>query len=246
MGALWWMLCWRFHVVVFFNRDSAIHEPRIPSTAPFLNFPHFLKTPLLGEATTTTQTRTINGLVDCQHFRKDRSDWNPSNHFESMSDRNLYSVESKKYRKTLISVLKRFVGSTADTAADWFFVYSIYEIEDNDEEEGDIERFRLPLYAFAVLGLFTFLLSCYIGVMRILQRGESTLVKKRRWLERFETVCEDLPQFVLTSMIAAEQGRLTGFAVFNLTTSALNFFFGILDIIEDRLIVEPGDEFPYL
>ena len=150
-------------------------------------------------------------------------------------------LESKKYRKTIISVSKRIIAATSDTAADWFFAFSVY-----DDEDDNIDKYRVPLYAFAIFSAVTYIFGLYIGLMRLCQRSDMVIVKRRRWMERVELFFEDIPQFVLTSLIAAERGKLTGFSVFNLATSALNFLFGLLDILEDVLLLENGEDFPYL
>jgi hypothetical protein len=46
-----------------------------------------------------------------------------------------------------------------------------------------------------------------------------------------EIILEDIPQFILTSLIINEKGLLTPAAAFNITTSAFNFVFNIFDMI---------------
>jgi len=55
-----------------------------------------------------------------------------------------------------------------------------------------------------------------------------------------EIVLEDIPQFVLTTLVTVEVGQLTPYAVFNITLSAMNFILNLLDMIE--LESEEGDE----
>ena len=51
-----------------------------------------------------------------------------------------------------------------------------------------------------------------------------------------EIILEDIPQFVLSAMVTYAQGRMTPAAVLNVTTSAYNFVFNIIDMID------PGDD----
>ena len=58
------------------------------------------------------------------------------------------------------------------------------------------------------------------------------LIQRINQVLAFEILLEDIPQFVLTSLISYEKGLLTPSAVFNMTTSAFNFLFNVLDIVE--------------
>ncbi len=52
------------------------------------------------------------------------------------------------------------------------------------------------------------------------------------WILGFEIFLEDIPQVALTTMVikAKNGGEWTGVGVFNVTTSAFNFTFNILDM----------------
>ena len=65
-----------------------------------------------------------------------------------------------------------------------------------------------------------------------------------RWINlvlSMEIILEDIPQFVLTSLVSYEKGLLTPSAVFNMTTSAFNFLFNVLDIIAPNDGGDDGD-----
>lgn len=151
------------------------------------------------------------------------------------------ALEAKRYRKTIISVCKRFVSKTTDTVADCFYLYSIYV-----SKEAVTEPYLIPLFVFTVISCMTFILSNYIGLLRLWDRRDSKIVSNRRKLEHVQLWLEDLPQFVLTAIITKKQNALNAFAVFNLVTSATAFVFGILDMIEDMLMLGEGEEYPYL
>ena len=69
-----------------------------------------------------------------------------------------------------------------------------------------------------------------------------------------EILLEDIPQFVLTSLIIVDKGLLTPTGALNMATSAFNFVFNLLDMCEpdpevltedpDEEIVEEDDEAP--
>ena len=68
-----------------------------------------------------------------------------------------------------------------------------------------------------------------------------------------EILLEDIPQFILTSLVESEKtrGDLSGLAVFNITTSGFNFAFNLLDMFmpldeedydDEEIIVEGAGE----
>ena len=57
-----------------------------------------------------------------------------------------------------------------------------------------------------------------------------------------EILLEDIPQFVLTTLITIEVGQLTNYAVFNITLSSMNFALNLLDMIELEDDDEDGDD----
>jgi len=147
-------------------------------------------------------------------------------------------------RKTWVPLIKLAIASGADIWGDYVF----YDRTALDTDS-NLEKYELPLYIF-------FNISCVFGgltVFTLLCKGccpsrsksnkdkemstmmscltLSCLVNRINQILSMEIIFEDIPQFVITSLISNERGLLTPAAVFNLTTSAFNFLFNILDMM---------------
>lgn len=88
------------------------------------------------------------------------------------------------------------------------------------------------------------LASTFFGALSILVMGLgcNQLIGCRRvcgisannWVSFLEVALEDIPQLVVTSLVSYHiRGPLSSQAVFNLTTSSINFALDILDIADD-------------
>jgi len=147
-------------------------------------------------------------------------------------------------RKTWVPLIKLAVASGADIWGDYVF----YDRTDLDEDP-NLDKYELPLYVFWIvscvfggLTMFTLLAKgCCPSKSGQNDKGMSSmmscftlscLVNRINQVLSMEIICEDIPQFVLTSLISNERGLLTPAAVFNLTTSAFNFLFNILDMVD--------------
>jgi len=148
-------------------------------------------------------------------------------------------------RKRWVPLIKLAVASGADIWGDYVF----YDRTDLDEDS-NLDKYELPLYVFWIVscvfgGLTMFTLLCKgccptksgqnkeKGMMSTLMScfTLSCLVTRINQVLSMEIIFEDIPQFVITSLISNERGLLTPAAVFNLTTSAFNFLFNILDMV---------------
>jgi len=150
----------------------------------------------------------------------------------------------KEIRKTWVPLIKIALSSGADIVGDWVFYDRI--LKDTDTA---VEKYELPLLIF-------FIVSCIMGALTICtllckgfcprhqlpsssnstpdDRRFKTLAFIARWTNlvlSMEIILEDIPQFVLTSLVSYDKGLLTPSAVFNITTSAFNFLFNVLDMI---------------
>ena len=145
-------------------------------------------------------------------------------------------------RKRWVPLIKIAVASGADIWGDYVF----YDRTDLDEDP-NLDKYELPLYIFWIVscvfgGLTMFTLLCKgCCPSKSGQNRMSTLmscftlrclVTRINQVLSMEIIFEDIPQFVITSLISNERGLLTPAAVFNLTTSAFNFLFNILDMMD--------------
>jgi len=83
---------------------------------------------------------------------------------------------------------------------------------------------------FGALSILVMGLGCnqLIGCKRVCG------ISATNWVSLLEVVLEDIPQLVITSLVSYHlRGPLSSQAVFNLTTSSINFALDILDIADD-------------
>ena len=135
------------------------------------------------------------------------------------------------------------LSSIADIVADWFFYESI-----RDDTDPVVEKYELYLFAFFIvsagIGGLTLLVLLCKGCCPGSKEKPSMLSCLVDRVDRFlslEILLEDIPQFVLTSLITIDKGLLTTRAAFNMASSGYNFVFNILDIctpLEDNVIEE--------
>lgn len=163
----------------------------------------------------------------------------------------------RRFRLFGIRPAKTIISTAADVAGDWWFYLSVVR----DNGEGAYDRFILSLLVFAVVGAVMgaiMVLSVGYNIYSEAKKREKkknnasqgggsdskamkfgNVLKKALALELF---VEDIPQFVLTSMISVQRrGVLTPQATFNLTTSGMNFVLNLLDMIEIEEITDDDD-----
>jgi hypothetical protein len=169
-------------------------------------------------------------------------------------------------RKKWIPLLKTAVASIADKGVFIFFYYEKKSLEndngnDNDNDSDKLERIKCWM-------LVSLILSCIIGVLTIISlicKGccpQNTnppdvpvtgreLVRFHcfvNWINfilSFEMFLADIPQFVLTILIQIElegEGEFIPAAVFNMTSSAFNFFLNAFALFEHAVELVAVDD----
>lgn len=146
-----------------------------------------------------------------------------------------------KWTRRLRSVL----SSCADLAGDWFYYFYVRNLP-----EGSLDEWVMPTILGIVIAssCFSALAIAVIGFDLHKCMGCKRLcgISAQNWANFGELFFEDIPQVGLTAYITYEMGGgLTPRAVFNLTTSAVNFFLDIFDVLEgwEEDIQDMGGEF---
>ena len=130
--------------------------------------------------------------------------------------------------------VRSVLASVADVTGDWFY-YEFLADRDIPNLDNDVLD---PIFLAIVIS------STFFGLMSILIMGlgcNQLLGCKRvwgisaaNWASILEVVLEDIPQLVITTLVSYQlRGPLSSQAVFNLTTSSVNFVLDILDIFDD-------------
>ncbi len=132
-------------------------------------------------------------------------------------------------------VVKSTLSSLADVIGDWVFYFRTKNGDDG------LDEFENPIYFFCIMssvlsGLAV--LSIILNNCSCLSGNSESVFKKNclrriNWIMGFEIFLEDIPQVILTTMVLHEKrgGVWSPVAVFNVTTSAFNFTFNILDML---------------
>jgi len=176
------------------------------------------------------------------------------------STKELESKLAKKkfraFRRTWVPAVKTITASIADLAGDWLFYYEIVE-------DRNLSQYATPTLIFAIIAtVMGFATIVGIFVKGNKSRASSpTSPQQSRFLSRSiqfllgaEILVEDIPQFVISSLVLNEKsgGDLSGVAIFNITTSAFNFTFNLLDMFmpldeeeydDEEIIVDDDDKF---
>ena len=137
---------------------------------------------------------------------------------------------------------RSILSSTADIVGDWFYFFYVLDLKD--------DRVNTDIFMPIVLGICV--VSTIIGFISIVtvgcgrkrfccgsagEAGDSTkiccltLTPFKFW-HLIETIFEDIPQVAIAAYIAYQLRSFSPHAVFNLTTSGMNFFLDFLDIFE--------------
>ena len=141
---------------------------------------------------------------------------------------------SRAFRRAWVPVIKSLLSSGSDLVGDWYFYYR------TKNGENILDEFERPLWIFCVIasvfgGLA--MISTIMNNFPCFAKNESLYKKKClkriNYLLGLEMFLEDIPQMILTTMVALRKrgGVWTPVSIFNLTTSAFNFTFNILDML---------------
>lgn len=146
----------------------------------------------------------------------------------------------KRFRKYAIRPAKSILSSFADIAGDWVFYINVAGYAGSR-----FEKYEISLFVFAivssVLGVLL-LLNIYIANKRCKTQRQAKWGSIIKSILACEILIEDIPQFVLTYLVTADRGgRLSTYAVFNITTSAFNFVLNLLDLIQVEEEEAAGD-----
>lgn len=152
----------------------------------------------------------------------------------------------KEFRKTWVPLLKTFSSSAADVYGDYMFYKSIGSMDAEIVEKYQLPTFIFFIVACVMFGLTTFTLLCkgfapkrkvksdddakieMSGFERLMRH----LYKRANQILFLEMILEDIPQFVLSTLVTYALNRqVTPSMVLNVTTSAYNFVFNIFDIL---------------
>mmetsp|Transcript_11497 Transcript_11497/g.22009 ORF Transcript_11497/g.22009 Transcript_11497/m.22009 type:complete len:164 (-) Transcript_11497:119-610(-) len=130
--------------------------------------------------------------------------------------------------------VRSVLASVADVTGDWFYYKYLVDREipniDSDFLESIFLGICLASTFFGALSILVMGLGCnqVIGCKRVCG------ITATNWVSFLEVVLEDIPQLVVTSLVSYHiRGPLSSQAVFNLTTSSINFALDILDIADD-------------
>jgi len=145
----------------------------------------------------------------------------------------LVKKRSREFRRAWVPVVKSILASSADIIGDWVFYFRTKNGDGLDEYETPIFFFCLVASVFGFLAIMGQLLKSCSCFSKNESKFKKTWLARIKWLLGFEMLIEDIPQMVLTTLVALDKrgGVWSPVAVFNVTTSAFNFTFNILDVL---------------
>lgn len=142
-------------------------------------------------------------------------------------------------RKTWVPLIKIAVSSSADIYGDWLFYRSVIKDENRDISDKYALPVQIFFYVAVAMGVLTIgsLLvkgSCSAKNPDYAQKPTAwgAIVRFVRKVLALEILLEDIPQFVLSALVTYDRGAMTGKTIINITTSAYNFVFNILDMLD--------------
>mmetsp|Transcript_9216 Transcript_9216/g.13941 ORF Transcript_9216/g.13941 Transcript_9216/m.13941 type:complete len:191 (-) Transcript_9216:132-704(-) len=140
---------------------------------------------------------------------------------------------SRAFRRAWVPVIKSILASTADIVGDWAFYIRTKNAYGLDEYETPLYFFCLVASGFGFLAIMGQLLKSCSCMSKNESKFNKKCLPRIKWLLGCEMFIEDIPQLILTTLVALEKrgGVWTPVAVFNVTTSAFNFTFNILDML---------------
>lgn len=147
---------------------------------------------------------------------------------------------TRDVRARWVPLIKIALTSGADIYGDWKFYHSIATQE---TDQDIVDTYKLPIFIFFIVacvmgGLTIFSLLCKgcCPGTALLKTGEKPgffagVVKYINRILFLEMLVEDVPQFVLSTLVTFKRGEMTTSEIINVTTSAYNFVFNILDML---------------
>mmetsp|Transcript_3609 Transcript_3609/g.7973 ORF Transcript_3609/g.7973 Transcript_3609/m.7973 type:complete len:188 (-) Transcript_3609:319-882(-) len=172
-------------------------------------------------------------------------------------------TSTRSLSKRWAPLVKTAVASVGDIYGDWVFYQSI-ALRETDSDI--VDTYKLPILVFFVVACVMFTLTLFYllhkgcspqprnieqnnirAQQQQQQRDGVHKTSSSSWFSYLmghvntvlvlEILLEDIPQFVLSALVHYAQGqKMTPAVLLNITTSAYNFVFNILDIID------PGDD----
>jgi hypothetical protein len=135
-------------------------------------------------------------------------------------------------RRRWIPLLKIAYPSIADVAADWYF----YDVISKDLDS-QIQKYEIYVFIFfivsASMGALTLLGLLYRGCCPGSKEKPSIFTKQR--LDRLlglEILLGDVPQLVLSALVAHRQNTITASTAFNFASSGYNLVYDALTMLE--------------
>jgi hypothetical protein len=133
--------------------------------------------------------------------------------------------------------LRSILASCADLVGDWFYYFYVRDLI-SDADRGEVLDEWVEPTVFGIVVASSFFSALAIAVIgfdlhECMGCKQLCGISAQNWANFGELFFEDIPQVGLTAYIAYEVGRgLTPLAVFNLTTSGINFILDVLDVFE--------------
>jgi len=159
-------------------------------------------------------------------------------HVDDFVDREIEEAKKKSrtFRRNWVPVIKNVLSSAADIIGDWVFYFR------TKNGAVALDEFEAPIYFFCIVSSVLGALAIFSLIMNTFscfsKTGNESKFKKQctnriKWVLGFEMFFEDIPQVVLTYLVLHTKngGVWSPVGVFNITTSAFNFTFNILDML---------------
>lgn len=163
----------------------------------------------------------------------------------------------RTFRRQWIPALKTITASASDIVGDWVFYRSTTTNRSLNKYEGPLLLFAIVASLMGLATIISILMkktnsNSGFSTSSSTPRQHSFLSRSVTFLLGSEMILEDIPQFILTGLVQNDDERsigLSGPAVFNITTSAFNFTFNLLDMFvpldeeeyDDEEITVPGE-----
>jgi len=160
----------------------------------------------------------------------------------------------ERFRRYGIRPAKSIFASAVDVGTDWYFFYRV-------SKDASLDEYHTPLLVvcgvssfMGILLLISLLYTLRVAHFKQQERVQAlqrridpsrrfltlSILKNRPtswigWIKLIlglEIILEDIPQFVLSSLVSAEYGALSTAAIINIGASAFNLVLNLLDMLE--------------
>jgi len=133
-------------------------------------------------------------------------------------------------RKTWAPLIKIAVASSADVFGDWNFYRSVTVLETDPDIR---DKYALSILIFFCVSI----VMSGLTILSVLCKGccgnkENRITRNLNRVLALEILLEDIPQFVLATLVTNDRGLLDTKTLINVITSAYNFVFNILDMLD--------------